>query len=293
MLISIVIVTYNSSRFIRNCINSILKYKNIEIIVVDNNSEDKTVDILKKEFPEVKLIANKENVGFAKACNLGAKFSKGDFLFFLNPDTEIINGDLEKFVDYLKKNKDIGILGPKLIFPDGKLQRSYFPMFNLWWLFLKLFYLEKIFLKNFNDKEKEVEMLTGAAILLRRKDFFLVNGFDENFPLYFEDFDLSRKIKKTGKSIYYYPYLTLVHHGGASAKLDDFLSRSLGRKSLNYYIKKYYGFLGVILLFFMLVFRFLINKFIFKFICLIFNKPENFKILDKNTTLWLKEFFKW
>ena len=75
--------------------------------------------------------------------------------------------------------------------------------------------------------------------------------------------------------------------------MDDFLSRGLGRKSINYYVRKHYGLFGMTLLFFMLIFRFLINKFILKFIYLVFNKPENFKVLDKNTTLWLEEFFKW
>lgn len=125
-LVSIVIVTYNNGRDIKNCLNSILSQNEIpfEIILIDNNSSDKTVQIVQKEFPGVKLIVNSTNLGYAQANNQGISQSQGKYILLLNPDTQLADNTLAKMVQFMELNPQYSALAPKLLNPDGSVQAS-------------------------------------------------------------------------------------------------------------------------------------------------------------------------
>ena len=146
--ISIIIVNYNVRDYLISCIKSIFEQSSnslsIEIIVVDNNSSDNSVKLIKTDFPKIKLIINDENEGFTKAANLGAKSSKGKYLFFINPDTYFIDDSLAILFELMEKNKNIALLGPAMISPSNKIQQSYWRNPTFITTLFSLVYLDKM-----------------------------------------------------------------------------------------------------------------------------------------------------
>lgn len=224
--LSIIIPTWNTAEITVKCVRSLQKYlKNFphEIIIVDNASTDNTVAKFKKE-KGIVLIQNKKNLGFAKACNIGSKKSKGDYLFFLNSDMIALDSSLIKMYEYLKNNPKIGLIGPKYLNIDRSVQGSVFPPqtpLNA----LKEFWLGKNAYSKYSPRSKkpiEVHSLSGGAILISKKLFNEVGGWDERYFMYFEDLELCRQIKKLGYKIFYYPQCRFVHrHGASGQKLAD------------------------------------------------------------------------
>ncbi len=241
MKFSIIIVNYNTKNLTKNCLNSIFancKSINFEIIVVDNNSQDSSIEMLKKDFGDkIKLIANNENIGFGPANNQGAKIAKGKYLFFLNSDT-IIKSDIFSAIKiFLNSNKDIGVISPKLLLADGSEQeRAYGKFPTLFSVIAEKFKRPKI-VKN---KSLEVDWVSGAALIIRKDIFKRVSGFDEKFFMYFEDIDLCRRVKDFGYKIIVFSEIAVIHLGGKS--LNKFSKRKeYYYKSQNYFYKKYYG----------------------------------------------------
>jgi GT2 family glycosyltransferase len=230
MDLSIIIVTWNSEKYIRNCLDSILlssgdfKY---EIILVDNASTDQTVRSVEELYPQVKLIQNRRNIGYAKANNQGMEEAQGEYLLLLNPDTEILENALVSMLQFLEENARVGALGPRLLNPDKTTQPSCreFPTYaTLIWEFSGLSRIlpkSKIFNRwrmgyfEFNQT-REVDQPMGSCFLLRRATLQDVGLFDENFPMFFNDVDLCYRIKQAGWKIYYYPNAQVLHHKGAS-----------------------------------------------------------------------------
>ncbi len=229
--ISIIIPVYNQIEFTKNCINYVEKnterveYNSYEVIVVDNNSSDSTESTLKElvnQYEHIRYFRLDKNYGFSYACNYGAKYAEGEFLVFLNNDTEPQKDWLKNGIGRLEKDKSIGIVGAKLLYPDRKVQHcgiEFFqnvnPDYTYWPLHRYLNADENIEEVN---KPEEVVGVTGACMFIPKKIFDQVGWFDESYNMYFEDLDLCFKVRKLGLKIFYEPTSVLIHYEGKSSK---------------------------------------------------------------------------
>ena len=200
-----------------------------EVIVVDNNSSDETAKIVEQLYPQVNLIQNKRNLGYAKANNQGMEEAGGDYILLLNPDTQLFEDSLSLMYEFMEENPSIGALGPKLLNPDKTVQASCreFPTFStLIWEFSglsRLFPKSRIFgrwrMGYFDfERQTETDQPMASCLMLRRAALEDVGIFDENFAMFFNDVDLCHRIKKGGWKIYFYPEAKVIHHKGASTK---------------------------------------------------------------------------
>lgn len=253
MDISIVIINRNCQSFLKRCIDSLFTLRSnldSEIIVIDNASQDKSVEFLEKNFPQVKLICNKNNLGYAKACNQGIKEAKSKYIFILNPDTGLLRGSLDEMLRFMEENPRCGILGPKLLDEDGKIQFSCraFPtystaFFNRYSLLTRLFphskYANRYLKTNWpHDNIQEVDWVSGAAMLIRRDCLDQIGKFDEEFFMYCEDVDICKRAKDKGWQIFYYPKLSFIHFIGRASGRTSFLTILWHHQSMwHYYIK--------------------------------------------------------
>jgi len=226
-LVSIIIPTWNQKKLLFECLESILKHPSrlaTEIIVVDDASTDGTAELIKKKFPNVRLIENKRNEGYAKAVNKGVERSKGDFIFLLNNDTRFIGNAIDVLYDVLMKHKDVGAVAPLLVYPDGRLQVSCrrFPTpaallfekmrINRFWSFRRW----KLTLEE-HLKGGSVLQPMASAILIKRECWDAVGPFDERFPIFFNDVDWCYRVyRDTGYKIYLCTDVKVVHHVGAT-----------------------------------------------------------------------------
>jgi len=237
--LSVVIVNFNTKELALECLESVEKsgFKgNLEVIVVDNGSSDGSVAAIKKskappsqcfgeasksQKSKVKVIRNRENVGFARASNQGIKEAGGEFVLLLNSDTRVSKGVLDGLVDFARKNEGLGAVGPALVNKDGSLQPSAF-----WLPTLKRavdeFWMRKgkWFGKYLPDQDRvsKVEALVMAAFLVPRRVFERVGVLDERYFMYFEDLDFCRRLKRTRLAVYYVPEFRVHHEEGASGK---------------------------------------------------------------------------
>jgi hypothetical protein len=226
MTLSIVIVSYNSKNHLTQCLESIYTQEhnlNYEVIVVDNASTDASVSLVKERFPQVQLISNKVNLGFAKANNIGVEAVKGEYILFLNPDTVIQKNALKKMVNFMKENIDAGVVGPKLLNSDGSIQFSCRRFYNFRTILFRRTLLGKVFpnsqllkyhlMADWNHNEvKEVDWVLAACLMTRRGILEKIGYFDEKYKMYFEDVDLCKRVKETGYKVYYYHDAVVVHH---------------------------------------------------------------------------------
>ncbi len=250
--LSVIVISYNSQDFIEKCIKSVLKNlpENSEIIVLDNASNDETVDILKKFGKKIKLIIFDKNLGFGMASNLASKKASGAYLFLLNPDTEIIKPIFDELINFYEKTPDAGIVAPQLDMPDGKIQPSVKKLPTIWGAFKEYILGEKYAYSEYAPKSNapiEVEMVYGAAWLIKKDLFYKLGGFDEKYFLYYEDVDFCKRIRKLGKRVYYYPVASIKHLvGGTKSEIDKY---KLNLESA----KKYHGWFKFMLI--QLIFR--------------------------------------
>tara|TARA_Y100000589_G_scaffold331027_1_gene382713 strand:+ start:30639 stop:32222 length:1584 start_codon:yes stop_codon:yes gene_type:complete len=233
MQLSVIIVNYNVRYFLEQCLKSVTKaIENIdaEVFVVDNNSSDNSMQMVKEKFPNVKCIENKENVGFSKANNQAILQSKGKYVLLLNPDTIVEEDTFEKCIAFMDKTPEAGGLGVKMIDGHGKfLPESKRGLPTPAAAFYKIFGLSTIFphSKKFSkyhlgylpeDEINEIEILSGAYMLLRKSVLDEVGLLDETFFMYGEDIDLSYRIIKGGYKNYYFPETKIIHYKGESTK---------------------------------------------------------------------------
>lgn len=233
MKLSVIIVNYNVRHFLEQCLHSVIKASKdlaVEIFVVDNNSVDNSLEMVSEKFPEVIIIANKENVGFSRANNQALRIAKGEYHLLLNPDTVVEEDTFKKVIEFMDAHPDAGGLGVYMI--DGKgnfLPESKRGLPTPLVAFYKIFGLSAIFPKSkifgkyhlgFLDKEKthEVEILSGAFMLMRKETLDKVGLLDEDFFMYGEDIDLSYRIIKGGYKNYYFPETRIIHYKGESTK---------------------------------------------------------------------------
>lgn len=258
MKLSIVIVNYNVEHFLDQCLQSVFKAlqkgpKEAEVFVVDNNSVDGSIKMVKEKFPQAVVIENKENVGFSKANNQAIQISKGEYVLLLNPDTVVQEDTFTKVVDFMDQHADAGGLGVKMIDGKGKfLPESKRGLPTPWVAFYKIFGLSAIFPKSkkfgryhlgYLDKDKnhEIEVLSGAFMLMRKSALDKVGLLDETFFMYGEDIDLSYRIVKGGFKNYYFSDTTIIHYKGESTKKSSVNYVFVFYKAMVIFAKKHFS----------------------------------------------------
>jgi len=231
--ISIVIVSYNTADLIGSCLDSILSNDDLsmEIFVVDNASNDESVALVKKKYPMVHIIANPKNLGFATANNQVLTMCNGRYIFFLNPDTEILPNSLKNMISYMDANPGVGLAGTKIINPDGTLQ----------WSVSYKYPGQKYTTNELSNLPGKIACVLGASMIGRSELIKKIVGFDEDFFLYGEDQDLCLRIRKLGHEIGYIDSAAVVHLGGQSEK--DSLPSEVWKKKIRaeyIFYKKHY-----------------------------------------------------
>ncbi|HUM66003.1 MAG TPA: glycosyltransferase family 2 protein, partial [Chitinophagaceae bacterium] len=212
MDLSIIIVNYNVKHFLEQCLFSVIKAAaglQAEIIVVDNNSYDNSIEYLQPKFPGIRFLSNSENLGFAKGCNQGLRLAKGRFILFLNPDTIVPEDCFTECIDFFSTHPDAGALGIKMLDGSGRFLKeskrsfpapltSLFKLFGLSRLFPRSPVFSKYHLGHLDkNNDHEVEVLAGAFMMIRKEALEITGGFDEIFFMYGEDVDLSYRIQET------------------------------------------------------------------------------------------------
>jgi GT2 family glycosyltransferase len=247
--LSIVIVSWNVRTFLRNCLDSILQAATVdtaatpqptspqpnrqlpsaEVIVVDNASNDGSVEMLRGEYPWATVLVNSDNLGFTRANNQGLALARGRYLLFLNPDTEVSPEALGLMVAYADAHAPVGIVGPQLLYEDGSHQssRRRFPtlatffvestILQRWWphnSILQRYYV----LDRPDDAVSQVDWVVGACMLVRRAVLDQVGAFDEGFFMYSEEMDLCRRAVEAGWQVVYLPEAVVRHYEGKSSQ---------------------------------------------------------------------------
>lgn len=204
---TVIIVTYNHQDFIENCLNSVLNQGPMEVIAVDNNSQDETVQIIANKFPQVKLILNPKNGGYGAGLNLGVKHSSGKYLFLLNPDTIVEKNAIQELIKPLKENEKM-ITTPKILMYDGSKVNTCGNVLHFTGL---------AFTRGFNSAPhefagfEEVQGISGACFAITHENYLFMGGFNENFFLYMEDTSFSWSAGLFGFKILYVPTATIRH----------------------------------------------------------------------------------
>lgn len=255
MELSIVIVNYNTAPLLFNCLCSI--YENFpkpewEIIVVDNNSLDHSVEMLREKFKQVQIINNKVNAGFAAANNQGAAQSSGEYVLFLNSDTLVCPQSLPKMIEFMAGHEKVGAMGPLLIGPAGKIIQmswGWHPSF-FGEMLQKYFTPENVqqsklvntLVKLLQKKVRPVAHVAGAGLLVRQKAFAAAGGFDQNLALYFEEPDLCYRLSQAGWKIVFNPEIKIVHLLGQTAQNIWQKKKLIYRQSQLYFYRKHASF---------------------------------------------------
>jgi len=265
--LSIIIVNWNSGKYLEQCLRSIFKNKprfSFEIVVVDNNSTDQSLKSIEKYHTWIEIIRNPTNMGLSKANNIGINKTTGKYILFLNPDTEILPETLNKIVRYFEEHKKIGALGPKLLNINRSVQTSCHGFITLAQVLFEISTLDKLFPKNrvnklilgkflgsifsnllANYKEynkiTKVNVVMGSCFLTSRATLEDVGYFDEHFFLYHEENELCYRLWKKGLNCIYFPKVSVIHYNKQStSKIPEivFFERC---KSLLYYFRKHYS----------------------------------------------------
>lgn len=254
--LSIVIVNYNVKNLLKKCLESIFEYEKhieFEVIVVDNNSIDRSQKMLQRDFPQVKLIENKRNLGFSAGCNQGIKESQGRYILLLNPDAELTPGGFKKMIDFMDSKPEVGICGPKMTDQKGNFQFSCrsFPSYLtaisssqsiLNRIFPENLLSQKYLLKNQDHSQiREVDWVSGSCLLAKREMLGKMELLDERFYMYVEDVDLCYRAKMAGFSVFYFPQVVVIHHIGKSTQKRKFNMLVEHHKSMYYFYRKHHN----------------------------------------------------
>lgn len=252
MQLSVIILNYNVRYFLEQCVLSVQKsLKNIEgeIIVIDNNSQDDSCEMMKKRFPTIKLIENKENSGFPKGNNIGVAVAKGEYICILNPDTVVAEDTFEKILAFAKKQENLGVIGCKLVDGTGNfLPESKRGVPTPFVAFTKIAVLYKVFPKLFGkyyaqhiteNESGKVEILVGAFMFMKRELYTELGGFDEDCFMYSDDIDLSYMSLKSGKSNFYFHETSVIHYKGESTVKDGTYMKRF-QDAMNFFYKKHF-----------------------------------------------------
>jgi GT2 family glycosyltransferase len=254
--LSIVIVNYNAEGLLEDCLESVYKETkdiSFDMWVVDNNSTDMSIPIIRQHFPQVNLIENKENVGFAKANNQAVAKCTSDYTLLLNPDTLILHNAIEKMVEFMDGDQTVGICGCKVLNEDGTLQlacRRSIPTPGV--AFFRLTGLSKLFpnskiaarynLTYLNpDNTHEVDAVSGAFLMIRRKVIEDIGVLDERFFMYGEELDWCLRAKKKGWKVMYCPDAEIIHYKGECSKFNHRKAAFEFYRSMYLFHKKHFA----------------------------------------------------
>ena len=232
MTFSVIIINYKTPQLTRNCLASLLALKteeSLEIILVDNASEDNSVELLEAEFQgRIKIISSERNLGFSGGNNLGAKEARGEFLLFLNSDTIVKEDIFKSATNIFNKDNKVALVSPILVNEDGIKQKD---AFGTWPNLINLI---------LRRKSNKVEWLSGCALFIRKNIFDELSGFDENFFLYFEDIDLCQRAFAKGYRTKLDESTKIIHLSGKSITKNK-IRKNHYYASQDYYFKKHYG----------------------------------------------------
>ncbi len=221
--VSVVVVTWNALPWLEQCLESVRGH---ELIVVDHGSTDGTLELVRERFPEA-LVVEQENKGMGGGNNAGMRAATGRYFFLLNPDAWVLTGGLERLVAYADTQPEVAVVGPRLLNPDGTLQRSVRAEPTLWRLATEYLFIRKLapsttllnplYVGGFaHDRIREVESLSGPALLVRRSAADAVGLFDEAFFMFSEEVDWLTRFRRAGWKVAFFPEAEVVHVGGAS-----------------------------------------------------------------------------
>ena len=256
MKLSVIIVNYNVEYFLEQCLNSVRRAMqgiDGEVYVVDNDSVDGSLKMLATKFPEVKVIANKQNVGFSRANNQAIRESTGEYVLLLNPDTVVEDDTFSKTIAFMDSHPDAGGLGVKMLdgkgnfLPESKRglptpETAFYKMTGLTHLFPHSKRLAHYYMGNLSEDEtNEVEILAGAFMLMRRAALDKVGLLDETFFMYGEDIDMSYRITQGGYKNYYFPETRIIHYKGESTKKTSVNYVFVFYKAMEIFAKKHFG----------------------------------------------------
>lgn len=251
--ILVVVVTWNSAQWITDCLKSLTNDLNTfyyQTVVVDNASTDQTIDLIQNQFPEVIVIKNILNEGFARACNKALLECQSEYVLFVNPDTRVIPGMTDALVTFMKEHPEAGAIGPTLLSTDGSLQLSGNTFPSLRNILFESFYLDRLFpntrffgshKRSHLDRSEvcKVDWTMGSCLFARKEALDKTGSFDDRFFLFFEETDLCLRLKKAGYEIYIIPEAKIVH-GGGSSQLKNYSANKIihYHRSLFYYFNK-------------------------------------------------------
>lgn len=256
--VSIIILNYKMKRLVKNCIRSIQESKisvPYEIIVVDNDSRDGIEEMMKKDYPQIRLIISKTNLGMGGGNNLGIRAAEGRYIAILNPDIYVFENSIQKMYDYIKENSDVGLVSPRLLNPDRTLQYTCYRWYNFFTPLYRRTFLGKLpwakrELARFSMQDVDhtqvmpVDWCQGSCFMTPKVVFDKVGLFDEKFFMYFEDTDLCRRIWNAGYKVIYLGNTEVIHmhmkmsQGGLLRILTNELTRAHIRSWL-FFMKKY------------------------------------------------------
>lgn len=261
--LSVIIVSYNTRAMTLDCLRALFADMGggvggavaAEVFVVDNASTDGSADAIRDRFPSVHLIANGRNVGFGAANNQAMRQARGRHLLLLNSDAFPRGGAVAKLVGYLDAHRAVGIVGPRLLNEDGSLQPSCyrFPTPSQAWR--ENLWLSRVFRRHerwgdyrywAHDRERDVEWIVGACMMVRREVYEAVGGFDERFFMYAEETDWQKRIRDAGWGVAFLPDAVVTHLGGASGAGERPKINRVTFESLDYYEVKHHGTLGLV-----------------------------------------------
>jgi GT2 family glycosyltransferase len=228
----VLVVSYNTAPLTRACLASVRAASAglaVEVVVVDNASADGSAELVAREFPEARLIANRENVGFARANNQAFAAARGRYLMLLNPDTEAAPGTIRELLEFAEAHPRAGVVGPRVFLPSGEQQSTLFRLPRLFDLAVNLFVPNRIarrlpllgrarYAGADLDRVQDVEVVAGCCMLVPRAVVDEIGGMDERFFMYGEEAEWCFRIRRAGWQILYFPGTRIVHHGGQSAR---------------------------------------------------------------------------
>jgi len=260
--LSIIIVSWNVAALLKACLESIQRARNtpytIEIIVVDSGSIDATLEMLRQDYPQVKLLAQTENLGFTRCNNIGLAVAQGRHVMLLNPDTEVIDDALAQMIAYLNSNPTVGIVGPHTLNTDGTHQstRRRFPnlalaFFESTWLqpFAPKSLLDRYYVREVEDgATADVDWVQGSALMARREVYAQIGGLDEGYVMYSEEMDWCKRAKNAGWRVVYLGTAKIIHHGGKSTEQATARKHIHFQESKLRYFRKYHGWVRAHLL---------------------------------------------
>lgn len=250
--LSIIIINWNTKQLLLGCLDSLSAQKRdnkYEIIIVDNGSTDGSQDAVKKEYPSVRLVENERNLGFAKANNIGIRVSSGRYICLVNSDVKVLDGSIDLLCEYMDQNPDVGMTGPKLLYPDLRLQDSCRSFPSLWNNFCSSFFLSRIFPKSkffssehmryfAHDKICKVDYLAGAFLAVKRAAIDQVGLLDEKFFIYSEEVDWCKRFWKAGWEVVFFPESRAIHFiRGSSSRQPIRFALEQQRARLQYWDK--------------------------------------------------------